>query len=112
MGVGSRSASDDVDLTRDRALVELAQSGDIHAFSELYSRYFRRLVRFATRRVGDVHEAEEIAQEAFARAYRSLPNFAGDRRFYPWITVIASRLCVDSMRRQGRLEVGDVSDRP
>jgi len=111
MGKTRSVAPDDVDLGRDRTLVERAQAGDINAFSELYSRYFQRLVRFATRRVGDVHEAEEIAQEAFARAYRSLPDFAGERRFYPWMTVIASRLCVDSLRRRGRVEVGVVVDR-
>ena len=107
----SRSlALDDVDLDRDRDLVESAQSGDPTAFAELYTRYFNRLVRFAAKRVGDTHEAEEIAQEAFARAYRALPDFAGERRFYPWITVIAGRLCVDALRRRGRLEVGEVVD--
>src|SRR5581483_11614627 len=104
------AALDDVDLTRDRALVELAQAGDLTAFAQLYTRYFQRLVRFASKRVGDVHEAEEIAQEAFARAYRALPDFAGERRFYPWMTVIASRLCVDTIRRRGRVEVGEILD--
>ena len=103
-------AVDDVDLTRDRALVHLAQDGDRAAFAELYSRYFRRLVRFSIKRVGDAHEAEEIAQEAFARAYRALPGFAGERRFYPWMTVIASRLCVDALRRRGRVELGEVAE--
>ena len=109
--VGSRLAADDVDLMRDRALVERAQDGDLDAFTELYTRYFRRLVRFSAKRIGDVHEAEEIAQEAFVRAYRALPTFAGERRFYPWITVIASRLCVDALRRRGRVEVAEIHDR-
>ena len=95
---------DDVDLVRDRALVERFQEGDNGAFDTLYSRYFARLVRFCQKRVGDPHEAEEIAQEAFARALRALPSFDGERRFYPWMTVIAARLCVDSHRRRGRSE--------
>ena len=101
---------DDVDFGRDRDLVEVAQAGDPTAFAELYTRYFNRLVRFAAKRVGDTHEAEEIAQEAFARAYRALPDFGGERRFYPWMTVIAGRLCIDAVRRRGRLQVGDVID--
>lgn len=105
-------ALDDVDLDRDRRLVYAAQTGDPTAFAELYTRYFNRLVRFSAKRVGDTHEAEEIAQEAFARAYRALPDFAGERRFYPWMTVIAGRLCVDALRRRGRLEVGEVVDEP
>ena len=93
-----------MDLVRDRALVERFQEGDQGAFDTLYTRYFDRLVRFCRKRVGDPHEAEEIAQEAFARALRALPTFEGERRFYPWMTVIAGRLCVDSHRRRGRSE--------
>ena len=95
---------DDVDLVRDRALVERFQEGDPAAFDTLYTRYFGRLVRFCHKRVGDPHEAEEIAQEAFTKALRALPEFEGERRFYPWMTVIAGRLCVDAHRRRGRTE--------
>lgn len=108
--MGRALAVDDVDIGRDRDLVEAAQAGDPTAFAELYTRYFNRLVRFAAKRVGDTHEAEEIAQEAFARAYRALPEFGGERRFYPWMTVIAGRLCIDAVRRRGRLQVGEVID--
>jgi RNA polymerase sigma-70 factor (ECF subfamily) len=94
--------ADDVDLVRDRALVVRYQSGDGAAFDDLYRRYFSRLRRFCERRVGDPHEAEELAEEAFTKALRAMPDFAGERRFYPWMTVIASRLCVDSHRRRQR----------
>ena len=98
---------DDVDLQRDRMLVERFQEGDSTAFETLYRRYFGRLQRFCLKRVGDPHEAEEIAQEAFTRAYRALPDLAGERRFYPWMTVIAGRLCIDHHRRRGRTEPSD-----
>ncbi|HVT75594.1 MAG TPA: sigma-70 family RNA polymerase sigma factor [Acidimicrobiales bacterium] len=96
--------ADDVDLVRDRSLVELCQAGDEAAFGDLYARYYQRLLRFCARRVGDMHEAEEITQEAFARAFTAMPRFAGERRFYPWLTVIAARLCIDSHRRVSRAE--------
>ena len=96
--------ADDVDLIRDRSLVELCQAGDEAAFGDLYSRYYQRLLRFCMRRVGNQHEAEEITQEAFARAFTAMPRFAGERRFYPWLTVIAARLCIDSHRRVARAE--------
>ncbi|HEX2850850.1 MAG TPA: sigma-70 family RNA polymerase sigma factor, partial [Acidimicrobiales bacterium] len=95
---------DDVDLARDRALVERFQDGDPGAFDALYRRYFARLTRYCLKRVGDPAEAEEIAQEAFTRALRALPSFEGERRFYPWMTVIAGRLCVDVHRRRTRTE--------
>ena len=64
--------------------------------------YYRRLYRFCLRRLHDAHEAEDVAQEAFARAWRALPTFGGDRRFYPWLSVIASHLCTDVLRRRNR----------
>lgn len=102
-GMRSREAlDDDVDLVRDRALVTRAQAGDRAAFDDLYVRYYRRLYRFCLRRLHDSHEAEDVAQESFARAWRALPNFAGDRRFYPWLSVIAAHLCTDVLRRRNR----------
>ena len=67
---------DDVDLGRDRALVERCQAGDTAAFGNLYARYYERLLRFCLRRLNDRHEAEDAAQEAFARAWKALPRFA------------------------------------
>ncbi|HEX3426085.1 MAG TPA: RNA polymerase sigma factor [Acidimicrobiales bacterium] len=95
---------DDVDLDRDRTLVRRFQAGDNEAFDELYRRYYDRLERFCERRVGDRHTAEELAQEAFARALTALPDLGGDLRFYPWMSVIAAHLCVDSHRRRARSE--------
>jgi RNA polymerase sigma-70 factor (ECF subfamily) len=93
---------DDVDLDRDRALVERCQAGDSAAFGNLYARYYERLLRFCLRRLNDRHEAEDAAQEAFARAWKALPRFAGDKRFYPWLTVIAGNICTDMLRRRSR----------
>jgi|SRR5688572_6781366 len=103
--------ADDVDLGRDHDLVVRSQSGDDDAFEDLYRRYFERLYRFCLRRIGDPHEAEELAQEAFVRAYGALPRLGGERRFYPWLSVIASRLCVDAFRRRARIEPAPMVDR-
>ena len=102
--------ADDVDLHRDRDLVQRYQAGDAEAFDDLYRRYFNRLHGYCQRRVGDRHAAEELAQEAFVRALRAMPRFAGEQRFYPWMTVIAKRLCIDHHRRNGRVEPSDVID--
>lgn len=96
------SLCDDVDLDRDRVLVERCQAGDSAAFGNLYARYYERLLRFCLRRLNDRHEAEDAAQEAFARAWKALPKFAGERRFYPWLTVIAGNICTDVLRRRSR----------
>lgn len=102
--------ADDVDPGRDRDLVERYQNGDPSAFDELYRRYFDRLHRFCQRHTRDVHEAEEIAQEAFVRALCSMDALTGERRFYPWMTVIAKRLTIDRHRKLSRVELTDEPD--
>jgi RNA polymerase sigma-70 factor, ECF subfamily len=92
-----------VDLARDRDLVERCQDGDRTAFEELYHRYHRRLFHFCLRRLHEPYEAEDAVQEAFTKAWRALPRFAGERRFYPWLTVIAGNVCTDILRRRSRL---------
>lgn len=100
-----------VDLERDRRLVERCQRGDPRTFDELYRRYHRRLTLFCLRRLGEPHEAEDAAQEAFSRAWRALPTFGGMRRFYPWLTVIAANVCTDILRRRSsHMPVGDVPE--
>jgi len=101
-----------VDLARDRELVQRCQEGDEQAFAELYQRYQRRLHRLCMRRLHATDDAEEAVQEAFARAWRALPRFAGERRFYPWLTVIAGNVCTDVLRRRSRtVPMGDVATR-
>lgn len=96
---------DDVDPARDRELVLRFQAGDQSGFEDLYRRYYGRLYRFCLKRITDPHVAEEVTQESFVRAFRALENFGGERRFYPWLSVIAARLCIDNYRRQGSVEV-------
>jgi RNA polymerase sigma-70 factor (ECF subfamily) len=96
--------ADEVDIERDRALVERCQAGDATAFEDLYARYYDRLLRFCLRKLHDRDESEDAAQEAFARAWRALPQFAGERRFYPWLTVIAGNICTDILRRRARTQ--------
>ncbi len=98
----------DVDLDRDRALVRRCQEGEGAAFAELYTQYHDRLHRFCLRRLLNRDEADEITQEAFLRAWRALPTFSGEMRFYPWLTVIAKNLCTDAIRRRARY--GTVED--
>ena len=73
------------DRELDRQLVERAQRGDKHAFELLVSKYQRKLSRLLSRFVKDQTEVEDVAQEAFVKAYRALPSFRGDSAFYTWL---------------------------
>ena len=69
----------------DQQLVERAQRGDKRAFELLVHKYQRKLERLLSRVIRDPAEIEDVAQEAFIKAYRALPNFRGDSAFYTWL---------------------------
>ena len=69
----------------DQLLVERAQRGDKKAFELLVVKYQRKLERLLSRVIRDPTEIEDVAQEAFIKAYRALPNFRGDSAFYTWL---------------------------
>lgn len=101
---------DDLEFNRDRSLVERMQLGDEDAFAELYRLHFDRLYRYCLYRLGEPHEAQDIAQEAFTRAWVNAGRLQGDYRFYPWLRTIAGNLCTDVGRRRARVQPAPVVD--
>ena len=73
----------------DQQLVKRVQQGDQTAFNVLVLRYQHRVLKLVSRFASDSAEAEDIAQEAFIKAYRALPSFRGDSAFYTWLYRIA-----------------------
>jgi len=73
----------------DQQLVERVQQGDRSAFDLLVRKYQHRVLKLVSRFVSDAAEAEDVAQEAFIKAYRALPAFRGDSAFYTWLYRIA-----------------------
>jgi RNA polymerase sigma-70 factor (ECF subfamily) len=73
----------------DLVLVERVQRGEAGAFDYLVVRYRHKVLKLIMRYVRDPVEAEDVAQEAFLKAYRALPSFRGDSAFYTWLYRIA-----------------------
>jgi RNA polymerase sigma-70 factor (ECF subfamily) len=73
----------------DQMLVERVQKGEKAAFDLLIRKYQHRIVSLVTRYVSDPVEAQDVAQEAFIKAYRALGKFRGDSAFYTWLYRIA-----------------------
>jgi RNA polymerase sigma-70 factor, ECF subfamily len=73
----------------DQQLVERVQAGDKTAFDVLVRKYQHRVLKLVSRFVSDAAEAEDVAQEAFIKAYRALASFRGDSAFYTWLYRIA-----------------------
>jgi len=86
----------------DQQLVERVQRGDKAAFDLLVSKYQRKIFRLLSRLIRDQAEIEDIAQEAFIKAYRALPNFRGDSAFYTWLYRIAINTAKNHLVSQGR----------
>lgn len=76
-------------INNDKELVKKAQNGDKVAFDALVTKYQFKVVNLVTRFVKDADEAQDVAQEAFIKAYRGLSNFRGDSAFYTWLYRIA-----------------------
>ena len=86
----------------DQALVERAQNGDKHAFEQLVGKYQRKLGRLLSRFIRDHAEVEDVAQEAFIKAYRALPTFRGESAFYTWLYRIGINTAKNHLVAKGR----------
>jgi RNA polymerase sigma-70 factor, ECF subfamily len=86
----------------DQQLVERVQRGDKRAFELLVGKYQRKIFRLLSRLIRDPAEIEDVAQEAFIKAYRALPNFRGDSAFYTWLYRIAINTAKNHLVAHGR----------
>ncbi len=94
----------------DSLLVREAQRGNRAAFEELVRHYDQAVLRLAMHLTGSEHEAQDIYQEAFLKAYKSVGNFRFECSFYTWIYRIVTNLCLDHLRKkQVRKEDAPVS---
>jgi RNA polymerase sigma-70 factor (ECF subfamily) len=101
------------EVRRDAECVARAQRGDAAAFRELVDRHRDRIYGLALRMVRSADDAEEVAQDAFMRAWRALPGFRGEAAFGTWLYRIAVRLAVDRAARLGRRRGREAAvDRP
>lgn len=95
--MGTRSERD-----IDQELVLRAQAGDKRAFELLVLKYQRRVERLLSRLVRDPGEIDDLAQEAFIRAYRALPSFRGESAFYTWLYRIVVNTAKNVLAARGR----------
>lgn len=86
----------------DQVLVERVQAGDKKAFDLLISKYHQRVIRLISRLVRNPAEVEDIAQEAFIKAYRSIGQFRGDSAFYTWLYRIAVNSAKNALMASNR----------
>jgi RNA polymerase sigma-70 factor (ECF subfamily) len=90
----------DTIMESDAVAVERTLAGDREAFRVLVERHSRNVYRLAYRMTGNQHDAEEVVQEAFLRAYQKLSQFAARANFGTWVYRIAANYAIDRMRQK------------
>lgn len=93
-------AGRDVGGISDAAAVERTLAGDREAYRVLVERHSAYVYRVAYRMTGNSHDAEEVVQEAFLRAYQKLRQFAGSANFATWVYRIAANYAIDRLRQK------------
>ena len=91
---------DGSDRREERAMLDRCALGDERAVRWVLSRYRDRVVRLAAHVLHNSREAEDVAQEAFVKAFRQIAQFRGESGFYAWLYRIVINLCLDRMRRK------------
>ncbi len=86
----------------DQELVERVQNGEKNAFGILVRKYESKIIKLISRYVHDPSESLDVAQEAFIKAYRALPNFRGESAFYTWLYRIAINTAKNHLVALGR----------
>ncbi len=89
----------------DAQLVERVQRGDKHAFDLLVVKYQHKVLKLIGRLISNPTEAEDVAQDAFLKAYRALKSFRGDSAFYTWLYRIAINTAKNALVSRGRRPV-------
>ena len=103
---GSLAAADDT------TLVTACAEGVPEAFRELLSRYRRSAIALAYQMMGNLEDAEDVAQEAFVRVFVAIPRFRGQAAFSTWLYRIVTNLCLGDKRRRRRAVALDVVEEP
>jgi len=84
----------------DTMLIREAQRGNRAAFEELVRHYDNAVLRLALHLTGSEHDAQDIYQEAFLKAYKNVGSFRFECSFYTWIYRIVTNLCLDHLRKR------------
>lgn len=83
-----------------KRIIKKVKKGDQEAFSELVELYKDKVYQISYRMLKDAYEAEDIAQEAFIRAYTNISSYDPKRKFSTWLFTIVTNLSIDRIRKR------------
>lgn len=94
----------------EKALIARVQAGDAAAYDGLVSQYLPRVLSIARGIVRNGHDAEDLAQEAFVRAYQNIGRFRAGEPFGPWIYRIVTNLSLDVVKHRTKFRHEEIGD--
>lgn len=89
-------------LGKDEELIILCLQGDVEAFEHLVEKYQHKIYTLSYRYMGNEQDANDMAQEALIKAYRSLGTFKGESSLATWLYRITTNVCLDELRKRKR----------
>ena len=95
----------------DNEIVTLSLSGDQGAYATLVNRYQYMVFTLVYSMLKNKEEADEVAQDAFVKAYLSLKQFRGESKFSSWLYRIAYRTCLDYIRKNAKHRMEGIDDK-
>ncbi len=87
-------------MNEEQVLVQRARNGEMGAFRELVERYKKKIYYLSLDLTGNHHDAEDLSQEVFIKAYRSLKDFRGEAKFNSWLYRITVNTCISQRRKK------------
>ncbi|MFF0829601.1 RNA polymerase sigma factor [Brevibacillus sp. NPDC003359] len=88
----------------DRELIEQIQAGNHQLYSQIIDRYKGKIVTYLYKMIGNMPDAQDLAQDVFTKTFYLLKDYRPERKFSSWLYRIASNHCLDEMRRRKRTE--------
>ncbi len=97
-----KTMADDASRKQDDELIARTQAGDTNAFDELFVKYSPRLYGFVYNMTSNHEDTNDLSQDIWAKAYRSIKGFRGQSSFYTWMHSIAYNMSVNFLKKRGR----------
>ena len=98
------------DQVDDKELVRRAKSGDTYAFDDLVRKYSRRIYSLVYNMTSNKEDTDDLLQDIFAKAYRSLKGFRGKSSFYTWVYAIATNMTLNFLKKRNRRRTLSLDD--
>jgi RNA polymerase sigma-70 factor (ECF subfamily) len=109
-GVMAEAAAQTHDDPLERRAIDRVKDGDRDAYDYVVSKYTRRVVSIAWNIVRNAHDAEDLAQEAFVKAFENIGRFRSGEPFGPWIYRIVTNLALDVVKHRTRFRSEELAD--